>query len=65
MLTTFLSFSITFTIPPLFESYLLSDKIIRASSIFRMNTENLIGALLVEEWPFGASVDHSAIYRRQ
>lgn len=65
MLTTFLSSSITFTLPLLLESY-LSDKIVRTSSIFRMNTENIIHPLLVGEWPFHAfSVDHSVINPRQ
>lgn len=66
ILTTSLASPITFALPTLFKSYLLSDKIVRTSSIFRMNIENVIYPWLIGEWPLGAvSVAHSVFYPRR
>lgn len=66
ILTMSLASTNIFALLPLFKSYLLSDKIVRTSSIFRMNTENVIYPWLVREWPLGAnSVAHSVIYPRR
>lgn len=66
ILTMSLASPITLAPLPLFKSYSLSDKIVRTSSIFRMNIENIIHPWLVREWPLGAiSVAHSLIYPRR